>query len=242
MKIALLGYGKMGRTIERLALHQGHEIVLKIAGDNAQDLTPEALQKADVAIDFSQPETAFSNIQFCLKNQLPVVSGTTGWLKDMDQARQFCEEQGGAFFYAANFSIGVNLFFALNRHLAELMEPWSDYDPGVTETHHRHKLDYPSGTGLVIAEDIVEGLSRKLKWVEGPAGSLSELGLSSQRFGQVPGTHEVNYDSAEDTITIRHTARSRDGFAKGAILAAQWLIGKKGYFGMEDMLFPAEPV
>lgn len=240
MKIALIGYGRMGKTIDKLAREDGEEVVLRIGADNTLDLTTQNLQAADVAIEFSQPEAAAANIEACLEAGIPVVSGTTGWLEEWARITELVEARQGAFFYAANFSVGVNLFFALNRYLAELMNHWSDYDVGVTETHHRFKLDYPSGTGLVLAEDILQRLARKERWVKGPAAEPSELGVSSQRFGQVPGTHEVNYDSLVDGITIRHTARSREGFAAGALLAAGWLIGKQGVFGMDDLLFAKE--
>ncbi len=240
MKIALIGYGKMGQAIEKIALQSNHEIVLRVGSQNADQLNKDTLSTADVAIEFSQPELALNNILLCLENQLPVVSGTTGWLADWAKAESLCREKDGALFYAANFSVGVNLFFALNRHLAELMENWTDYDVAIQEVHHRYKADHPSGTGLVLAEEIVKGLSRKLKWVDGPASSLSELGVSSQRVGQVPGTHEVTYDSTVDTISIKHTARSREGFAQGALLAASWLIGRQGIFGMQDLLFSSD--
>ncbi|MCB0636906.1 MAG: 4-hydroxy-tetrahydrodipicolinate reductase, partial [Lewinella sp.] len=193
MKIALIGYGKMGRAIDQLAQAKGDEIVLRIGQDNTDDLTVDNLRQAEVAIEFSQPAAAVANIRNCLEAGVPVVCGTTGWLDRLAEVSAAVEARQGAFFYAANFSLGVNLFFALNRYLAELMDHWDEYDVGVHEIHHRHKLDYPSGTGLVLAEAILDKLKRKEKWVTGPAGAPAELGVSSQRIGAVPGTHEVQY-------------------------------------------------
>lgn len=237
MKIALLGYGKMGKTIEQLALADGHAVALRIDLDNLDDLTTANLQQADVAIEFSRPESAFRNVMQALEAGVPVVCGTTGWLDRLEEARQFCREREGAFLYASNFSIGVNLFFALNRYLARLMAPQGQYDVRMEEIHHTQKLDAPSGTAITLAEDIIRELPRKKIW-SGDAVTASDdvLLIASKRIGQTPGTHEVTYASPIDTISIRHEAHSREGFARGALLAAGWLIGRKGCFGMNEVL------
>lgn len=236
MKIALLGYGKMGKAIDELAQQAGHEVVLRIDKDNRRDLTADSIKKADVAIEFSQPEAAFENICLCLRNGVPVVSGTTGWLDRFEEAKILCEEQHGAFLYASNFSIGVNLFFALNRYLAQLMDAHDSYEVSVEETHHTQKLDAPSGTAITLADDIIHRLRRKSSWEKGEARIATALPVISKRVGQVPGTHEIRYQSAIDTITLRHEAHSREGFARGALQAAEWIVGKRGCFEMKDML------
>jgi 4-hydroxy-tetrahydrodipicolinate reductase len=245
MKIAIIGYGKMGKTIEQIAVAAGHEIVLTIDRQNQDQLTSSNLQAADVAIEFSRPETAFSNVSACLKAGVPVVSGTTAWLDQMDEAKAICEKENGAFFYASNFSIGVNIFFALSRQLAKLMNDHPEYDVRMEEIHHTQKLDYPSGTAITLAEGLVENLGRKKRWeselLKEPgqkpkAAKPDALQISSRREEGVPGTHVVSWISAIDTIEISHTAHSREGFAKGALAAAQWLVGRTGFFGMEDML------
>lgn len=236
MNIALLGYGKMGKTIEGLASGMGHKIVLKINADNAHERTVENIKKADVAIEFSRPETAFDNVQFCIQNKIPVVSGTTAWLEPMEEAKTFCREEGGAFFYASNFSIGVNIFFALNRYLAGLINSQGQYEVKMTEVHHTQKLDAPSGTAISLAQDILQKLDRKEAWVNEKTTESSKLEILSERVEGVPGTHLVQYLSPIDQIDIQHIAHSREGFAKGAIMAAEWLIGKEGYFEMSDLL------
>ena len=240
MKIALLGYGKMGRFIERLALEQGHEVVLRIDRDNAADLTPAQLQLADVAIEFSQPNTAFYNIMQCLEAGVPVVSGTTAWLEDYPKVVDWCQANGGAFFYASNFSIGVNIFFELNQHLAKLMDAQPNYQVALEEIHHTQKLDAPSGTAVTLAEGILERVERLERFaLQQEAQAASEDGcipITAHRIGNTPGTHVVTYDSAVDTLEIKHTAKGREGFASGALMAAQWLIGKEGVFGMSDLL------
>ena len=236
MKIALIGYGKMGRTIEQLALAAGHEITLIIDKDNLEDLNPRRLREADVAIEFSQPESAYANICSCLEAGIPIVCGTTGWLEHFETVKALCSAKDGAVFYASNYSIGVNLFFALNRFLAGLMDSQPQYEVILDETHHTQKLDAPSGTAITLAEGILGALSRKTKWVNQSGSHPDELEIRSHRIGQVPGTHEIRYDSPVDTITIRHEAHSREGFASGAIRAAEWIIGRKGCFGMTDML------
>lgn len=235
MKIALLGYGKMGKTIERLALEKGHEIALK------SNLLPqvEELQKADVAIDFSIPEAALSNITTCFIANIPVVSGTTGWLENYDKVLKKCEACNGSFIYASNFSIGVNLFFELNRKLAQIMNKHKEYLVDVEEIHHTQKLDAPSGTAITLANDIINQSSYN-KWrlieKEGDMVTEDEFPIFAKRKGDVKGTHIISYTSAVDSIKIMHKAGSRDGFALGAILAAEWLLDKKGVYAMKDVL------
>ena len=242
MKIALIGYGKMGRAIEKLALTKGHEIALRISQNNLHDLNSESISLADVAIEFSLPETAFNNISFCLKNSVPVVSGTTGWLDKMDEIKMLCSKNKGAFFYASNFSIGVNILFALNRFLASMMKEQPQYDISMEEIHHTQKLDHPSGTAITLANDIIDLSGHKRSWggiLDGNDGQRTDseaLKIISKRIGEVPGSHFVKWSSAIDQIEISHIAHSREGFAMGALSAAEWLVGKKGCFGMEDML------
>lgn len=241
MKIALLGYGKMGKTIETIAVKRGHSIILKVDKDNFEPFPLEELKKADVAIEFSTPKTVVGNILHCFNAGVPVVVGTTAWSDQFEFVSAKCKEKNGTIFTASNFSLGVNLFFRLNTQLAKLMNPYSDYQVSMEEIHHIHKLDAPSGTGITLAEGILSNLNRKKTWKdyrdelprEIPA---SELPIVSQRIGEVPGTHSVIYDSNVDRITITHEAFSREGFALGAIIAAEWLIGKKGIFGMNDLL------
>jgi 4-hydroxy-tetrahydrodipicolinate reductase len=236
MKIAILGYGKMGKIIDQLATSDGHEIVLRIGADNLDDLTPEALRRADVAIEFSVPEAALENIITCLRAGVPVVSGTTAWLDHLDEVLQEVETTSGAFFYAPNFSIGVNIFFALNQYLAQMMNEQEQYEVQMEEIHHTEKKDAPSGTAIKLAEDLLDRLKRKKEWKNELDGLADTLGIVSKREPGVPGTHTISYTSPVDSISITHTAHSREGFARGAIAAAQWLIGKKGYFQMSDML------
>lgn len=230
MKIALLGYGKMGKTIEKIALERGHEIVLKT--DNAN--TPYNIALADVAIEFSTPESAFSNIRKCIENQVPVIAGTTGWLTDYDKAVALCNQHKSAFLYASNFSIGVNVFFTLNKKLAQLMAWLNDYNVSIEEIHHTQKLDAPSGTAITLAEGIIAN-SGKTAWKLGEANT-TEIPIEAKRIENVPGTHTVTYQSEVDTIEIKHTAHNRNGFALGAVLAAEWIVGKKGVFSMSDVL------
>lgn len=234
MKIALIGYGKMGRAIDGLAASEGCEVILRIDHDNPQDYA--RLGEADAAIEFSQPESAVANILRCFEAGLPVVSGTTGWLDRMAEVESRCREAGGAFFYASNYSIGVNVLFALNRFLAERMNALGDYDIRLEETHHTQKLDAPSGTAITLARDILARVERKKNWVSGEAQGPEELPILSQRVDPAPGEHRVIYRSAIDEIEIRHEAFSREGFARGALQAAKWLKGRKGVFGMGDML------
>lgn len=224
----------MGRIIESLAPDEGGQVVLRVDRDNLQDL--DQLNTADVAIEFSQPESAPGNILRCLEAGVPVVCGTTGWTGRLDEIKEYCDSKGGAFFYASNFSIGVNVFFALNRFLAERMNQWPAYDVKLEEIHHTQKLDAPSGTAITLAGDIIRRLDRKEKWVNAEASDEKELPILSKRVDPAPGTHRVIYSSAIDEIEIRHEAFSREGFARGALKAARWIIGRKGCFGMDDML------
>tara|TARA_B100000809_G_scaffold24130_1_gene21097 strand:- start:18109 stop:18810 length:702 start_codon:yes stop_codon:yes gene_type:complete len=230
MKIALLGYGKMGKTIEKLALEKGHTIVSRINRNSSK----EKLLKADIAIEFSTPEAAVSNIKFCLENRIPIVSGTTGWLEHYDEMIKLCESRNGSFIYASNFSVGVNLFFSINEYVSNLMKPWKDYQVSIEEIHHTQKLDAPSGTAITLAEGIVKNSDTK-NWKLNEAAD-DTIKITAKRIDEVKGTHIINYDSDIDTISIKHEAHSRDGFALGAILAAEWLADKKGIFTMKDVL------
>ncbi len=235
MNIALIGYGKMGKEIERIALSRGHNIVLTIDKDNLDKLTKENLQKADVVIAFTVPSSAFGNDKLCMEAGVPVVSGTTGWLGRMEDLRKMCDDTKGGFFYASNFSVGVNLFFALNKKLARLMEPFDAYDVEMEEIHHIHKLDAPSGTAITLAEGIFENLGRKDKWELGKS-SDSSLKIIAKREGEVPGTHTVKYFSDVDEMSITHKEYNREGFALGAVLAAEFMSGRNGIYGMKDLL------
>lgn len=241
MKIALLGYGKMGKTIEAIALKRGHTIVLKLDKDNAATATDAELKTADVAIEFSTPDTAVANILRCFCNNVPVVAGTTGWLGRMEDVKSECAANEGGFFYASNFSIGVNLFFRLNEKLAEMMNAYREYRVTMEEIHHIHKLDSPSGTAISLAKGILSKNETLKEYKDYPGEfpaefPVGELPIHSKRIGEVPGTHSINYTSAVDKITITHEAFSREGFALGAVLAAEFMVGKKGVFGMEDLL------
>jgi 4-hydroxy-tetrahydrodipicolinate reductase len=226
----------MGKTIEMIALERGHEIVSIIDVDNRADFHSETFANADVAIEFSAPATAFDNFTACFAANVPVVSGTTGWLGRMDEVRSMCEREGKTFFYASNYSIGVNLFFAVNRYLARLMNGFPAYDVHLSETHHIHKLDAPSGTALTLADDLIAQLDRKKQWTLRETGNSTDLVINAIREGEVPGIHEVTYESDIDYIQIKHSAKNRAGFALGAVLAAEFTVGKKGWLGMEDLL------
>jgi 4-hydroxy-tetrahydrodipicolinate reductase len=230
MKIALFGYGKMGRAIEKIALKRGHEIVLKI-GSEQMDYD---LSIADLAIDFSNPNVAFQNLYSCIEKNIPVVSGTTGWLLKYDEIVNYCKKENGAFLYASNFSVGVNLFFNLNEYLAKMMKNIKGYDIEMEEIHHIHKLDKPSGTAITLAEKIIENSDKKQWYIK--KNSDKGLFIRVEREGEIPGTHSIKYESKVDKIEIKHTAFNRDGFALGAVIAAEWLIGKKGVFSMKDVL------
>lgn len=236
MKIALIGYGKMGHAIEEIALQRGHEIVLKVGIENVQDNTLDNIRKADVAIEFTGPEIAFDNVIKCLEAGVPVVSGSTGWLQRFEEAKAFCNKQNGALLYASNFSVGVNIFFAINKKLAELMAPHAEYEVSLTEIHHTQKKDAPSGTAITLAEGIMKSLYQKKKWVNEPSKNREELQIISERIDPAPGTHIITYSSPIDDIEIKHTAHNRKGFATGAVLAAEFLPGKKGIYSMSDVL------
>ncbi|GHT50788.1 4-hydroxy-tetrahydrodipicolinate reductase [Bacteroidia bacterium] len=228
MKIALIGYGKMGREIEKIALQRGHEIVCIIDIDNQKDFdSTEFLFSAEVAIEFTRPETAFANYQKCFERNIPVVAGTTGWLEHLDEVKKECKKNNQTFFYASNYSIGVNIFFAVNKQLAKIMNQFPQYDVSMEEVHHIHKLDAPSGTAITLAEDVVKNIGRK---------SLENLPVRSIREGEVPGIHEVIYESEADSIRIKHDAKNRTGFALGAVLAAEFTKGKTGFLTMNDLL------
>lgn len=230
MKIALLGYGKMGKVIERIALERGHEIILKKTTQNSFD----GLEDADVAIDFSIPDAAVANISTCLNKEIPVISGTTGWLENYDKMVSLCEEKKGAFIYGSNFSLGVNLFFKLNEELAKMMAKFTDYKVSMEEIHHTQKLDAPSGTAITLAKTVIENCDYS-SWALENAKS-DEILIDAKRIEGVPGTHTVSYDSEVDKIEITHTAHNREGFALGAVIAAEWILNKKGVFSMKDVL------
>ena len=236
MKIALLGYGKMGKAIEEIAVSKGHEIVLKVNIDNLEDNTVENIRKADVVIEFTGPESAFENISKCIEAGVPVVSGSTGWLGKYDEAKKLCEGNKGSFLYASNFSVGVNIFFAVNERLAELMATQPQYDVSIKEIHHTAKLDAPSGTAITLAEQVLERSSFKKNWVKEQGVSKDKLSIFSERIDPAPGTHHVKYSSEIDEIEIIHTAHSRKGFAGGAVLAAEFIKDRKGIFSMRDVL------
>lgn len=231
MKIALLGYGRMGKEIEKIAVSRGHEIVIKKDQGDVVDIT-----LADVAIDFSVPTSAFDNISLCLQNAVPVVSGTTGWLEKYEDAVELCNQNKGGFIYASNFSLGVNIFFEINKRLAKMMNQISGYTTAIEEIHHTKKLDAPSGTAITLAEGIIDN-SKKSDWeLDGDVNNESIIPITAKRIPDVPGTHTISYDSLVDSIEIKHTAHSRKGFALGAVIAAEWIIGKSGVFSMRDVL------
>ena len=231
MKIALLGYGKMGRVIEKIAISRGHEVTLKIDKDNA----PYDIKMVDVAINFSTPDSAVSAISSALSNGIPVISGTTGWLSEMDVIENLCDTKKGAFIYASNFSLGVNIFFELNKHLAKMMKNLTDYDVNLEEIHHTQKQDAPSGTAITLAEGVLEN-SEYDNWELTPLNDDKKLAITAKRIDDVPGTHTVNYDSTVDSISLTHTAHNREGFGLGAVVAAEWIVGKTGVFTMNDVL------
>ncbi len=235
MRILLIGYGKMGKTIERLAEAKGHQIVGKIDMNNAKDLRL-SLENADVAIEFTNPESALNNITTCIEKKVPVICGTTGWLKEIDVVKRALETSGGAFFYASNYSIGVNIFFELNKKLAKMMNHYPEYTIQIDETHHTEKLDAPSGTAITLAEGVCENVDRKASWILSQPDQQDKVNIDSHRIGKVYGKHTVTYNSQIDHISITHDAHTRDGFAMGALLAAEWIIGKEGFYGMKDLL------
>lgn len=236
MKIALIGYGKMGKTIEQIALNRGHQIVSIVDINNPDEFQSDNFKSADVAIEFTTPATAFDNYMKSFAAGVPVVSGTTGWLDRIGEIKEQCAKEGKTFFYASNFSIGVNIFFALNKYLAKIMNNFPVYNISMTETHHIHKLDAPSGTAITLAEGILENVDRKERWTLETAEQPTDLPIHAIREGEVPGIHEVTYESDVDYISIKHDAKSRAGFALGAVVAAEFTAGKKGFLGMDDML------
>lgn len=240
MNIALIGYGKMGKTIEQVALKRGHQVVLKINRENLDQFTREQLALADVAIEFTSPESALENVSRCLEAGIPVICGSTGWNKQLYLAKEKCMALNGAFLQASNFSVGVNIFFEINKQLASLMNDWPEYTVSVQETHHTAKKDAPSGTAITIAEQIIENLKGKHHWKLGETAGEDIVPIAAFREDQVPGTHNVLYNSTIDQIEIIHTAHSRDGFAIGAVLAAEFIQHRKGIFTMRDVLTGAD--
>lgn len=237
MKIALIGYGKMGHEIEKIARERGHEIVCIIDMNEEDKFNSREFKSADVAIEFTSPESALQNYKQAFAAGVPVVSGTTGWLAHLDEIKEACEKNGKTFFYASNFSLGVNIFFALNNYLAGLMNRYPGYDVRMEETHHIHKLDAPSGTAITLAEDILAHIDRKERWALGnDTPGDGTLRIDAFREGEVPGIHSIVYESDADTIRITHDAKNRKGFALGAVLAAEFTNGKKGFLTMEDLL------
>lgn len=233
MQIALIGYGKMGKAIEQLALQNGHEITARIT---STPMLKTAMFKADVAIEFTRPDAAYDNVTWCLQKGLPVVCGTTGWLDKLNEVKQLTQQLNGTFFYASNFSIGVNLFFRLNVFLAKLMDAHPEYGVNLEEIHHTQKKDAPSGTAITLAQDIIRHIHRLKNWTPHSEPNPDELSIVSLRTGNVPGTHTVTYRSQLDTITIRHEAHTREAFARGALAVAEWLPGRKGVLTMDDFL------
>ena len=233
MNILLVGYGKMGKTIERVAMERGHRVAGRIDIDNQQDLETAT---ADVAIEFSHPDAAYENVKKCIGKKIPVVCGTTGWLDRKGEIEALTKDKGTTFFYASNFSLGVNIFFKLNEHLARIMNQFNTYDVGIDEVHHAEKKDAPSGTAITLAEGVLRHLERKKKWVKAAGSSGDEIGIQSFRIDDVPGTHVVKYSSLIDDLEIRHTAHTREGFALGAVMVAEWISDKKGVLNMDDFL------
>ncbi len=236
MKIALIGYGKMGEEIENIALKRNHKISFKIDNEKNWKLSKGKFKYTDVAIDFSTPQSVISNIKKCFNDNIPVVVGTTGWYEHLEEIKRLCNETKQALFFSSNFSVGMNIFFELNKKLANMMCNYNDYDVTIEEIHHIQKLDAPSGTAIILANEIIRRINTKEKWVNNKAQSENELEISSIRKNMVTGTHKVKYDSDVDSVEIMHAAKSRKGFALGAVLAAEFINGKKGFFEMKDML------
>jgi 4-hydroxy-tetrahydrodipicolinate reductase len=236
MHIALIGYGKMGKAIEEIVLQRNHSIILIIDENNTADFTKENLSKADVAIEFTSPHSAFENVKKCIEWGIPIVCGSTGWTERLDEIIKYCKEKNGSFIYSSNFSIGVNIFFELNKKLAALMVSHPDYAVSIEETHHTQKKDAPSGTAITLAEQIIEQLPDKKRWANKESNTPEELPIISKRIDPAAGTHSIKYSSTIDDIEIIHTAHNRQGFAAGAVLAAEFIKDKKGYFSMKDVL------
>ena len=236
MRIALIGYGKMGQMIEGIALERGHEIVLKINIENTEDFNKENIAKAEVAIEFTGPDSAYEDVKKCIEFGIPVVSGSTGWNDKLDKMKKYAKEKNGSFLHASNFSIGVNIFFEVNKLLARLMSQQPSYNVSLKEIHHTQKLDAPSGTAVTLAEQVLQQITGKKKWVNNETNNKTELSIISERIDPAPGTHEVKYSSEIDDIEIIHTAHNRKGFALGAVLAAEYIWNKKGVYTMKDVL------
>ncbi|MEP6700433.1 MAG: 4-hydroxy-tetrahydrodipicolinate reductase [Bacteroidota bacterium] len=236
MRIALIGYGKMGKAIEEIALLKGHEIVLKIDQPNLHEFTKENMAKAEAAIEFTSPHSAYENVKKCLDFGIPVLSGSTGWTDNLENIKEYCAEKNGGFIYSSNYSIGVNIFFEVNKKLAALMATHKEYEVILKETHHTQKKDAPSGTAITLAEQILEQIKRKKQWVNELSDIPEDLEIISQRIDPTPGTHSIKYSSAIDDIEIIHTAHNRKGFASGALLAAEFIKDKKGFFTMKEVL------
>jgi 4-hydroxy-tetrahydrodipicolinate reductase len=235
MRIALVGYGKMGHMVEEIAVQRGHQVTIKIDHDNQGDLADGLSEIADVAIEFTAPSSAFDNVKKCIDLGVPVVSGSTGWNDKIEAAKKYCENKKGAFLHASNFSVGVNIFFEVNKKLASLMNAQQEYEVTIKEVHHTQKKDAPSGTAVTLAEQVIENLKRKKGWSM-EEGKPSDILITSERVDPAPGTHYVKYSSEIDDIEIIHTAHNRKGFATGAVLAAEFIKGKKGVFTMSDVL------
>lgn len=235
MKVGLVGYGKMGQAIEQILLDKGHSISKIINIDNADEIKEITPENTDVVIEFTAPESALNNIKSVLANKVPVVSGSTGWLDHYDEVVSFCKQQDTGFFYASNYSLGVNIFFKLNEQLAKMMNG-QGYESSMVEIHHTQKLDSPSGTAITLAEGLIANTDTKSKWVNEQTNKPEELEIISERVDPAPGTHEISFDSEVDTIKISHIAHSRQGFAQGAVLAAEFMAGKKGVYSMDDLL------
>lgn len=236
MKIVLIGYGKMGKAIEEVAVQRGHQIVLKIDQPNLHEFTKENIANADAAIEFTSPHSAFENVKQCLAFGIPVVCGSTGWTDQLEELKTFCHNNKGSFSYSSNYSVGVNIFFEVNKRLAALMAPHKEYEVILEETHHTQKKDAPSGTAITLAEQILEEVKRKTQWVNKLSDNPADLEIISQRVDPAPGTHSIKYSSVIDDIEIIHTAHNRTGFATGAVLAAEYIKDKKGFFTMKDVL------
>ena len=236
MNIAIIGYGEMGREIEKICRARGHNIVCTIDVNEEDKFKSDEFKSADVAIEFTSPDSALNNYKKAFAANVPVVSGTTGWLNNIDEVKDACEKDGQTFFYASNFSLGVNILFAVNKYLANIMNDFDDYEVHVDETHHIHKLDAPSGTALTIADDILESITRKKQWALDKQNNAEDLRINAYREGEIPGIHTITYDSDVDTITLSHNAKSRKGFALGAVVAAEFTAKHKGFLGMQDLL------
>lgn len=235
MKAAIIGYGKMGHEIEQVLLRRGHTIGLIIDENNRSELTPSALRDIDVAIEFTTPDTAYDNILACIESGTAVVSGTTGWTQRLPELQQRCREVGGTMIYSSNYSLGVNVAFRVNRYLAELMNRFDSYDVRIEEIHHIHKKDAPSGTAITLADDIIARMERKSSWADAAKAGASDIAITSVREGEVPGTHTVTYESDDDVLELRHTLKSRRALAVGAVVAAEFICGKKGVFSIDDL-------